>query len=565
MVARVPVLEVRPCLDRGQFPAKLVPGETLRIDAIVLPDDLEVGAAVVLTDPDGKTREPVPMRHEGEHLWSATIGIDQVGAWTYHVESWQEPLRSWAARVVDDIDHGADPDTLLAHGSALVVGLGDRDPAALQVADDLLDEQVPAHERLAEALAYVASLPAEVGRAHVGTTDPLPLRVDPERALVGAWFEVAPRRPGAGPARLDALGPTLERAAAAGFDVVRLPPLHPTTAEPWSGGPAADDLGVVDPRLGTIDDFLTLVDHAHRLGLEVALELSWTISAAHPWLAQHPQWWVPVGDDTWRLDLDADPGAAYGAVLEVVRRWIDRGVSAFVVEDAQRWPLAFWEQLLRDVAAAAPDVVLLAEGDPSSAQAHALAMVGFHQTTPPLHRALGVHDVEEVLLGLGRGSVQRPHLLAGSSHRRAPALTGGTAATHHAWAAVAALGAPAWGVVDGFVPEADSPDAGSSGTEAFLARLNELRRAHPALRRRRGLAVHPVHHAGVLAFSRTDGDDALLVVVDLFPAFPKTVGVRTPLTGDDGRLQDELDGTWHAPESILLDPEHPVRVLSARR
>ncbi len=560
MVARVPVLEVRPCLDRGQLPAKLVPGESLRVEAIVLPDELEIGAAVVLTDPDGKTREPVPMHHEGEHLWSATVGVDQVGHWTYHVESWQEPVRSWAARVVEDVDHGADPETLLAHGSALVVALGDRDPAALQVAEDLVDGQVPAHERLAEALAYVASLPPEVGRAHVGTTAPLPLRVDPERALVGAWFEVAPR--GAA-TRLDALGPTLERAAAAGFDVVRLPPVHATAAEPWSDAPASGDLALVDPRLGSTTDFLELVDHAHRLGLEVALELSWTISSSHPWLGRHPQWWVPTGDDAWRLDLDADPGAAYGAVLEVVRRWIDRGVSGFVVQDAQRWPLAFWEQLLRDVAAEAPDVVVLAEGDPSAAQGHALALVGFHQTTPPLHRALGVHDVEEVLGGLGRGSVQRPHLVAASSHRRSPALVGATAATHHAWAALAALGAPAWGVVDGFCDAAADHDAAAS--DAFLGRLNDLRRAHPALRRRRGLVVHPVHHAGVLAFSRAAEEDALLVVVDLFPAFPKTVGVRTSLGGDEGRLQDELDGTWHSAESILLDPEHPVRVLAARR
>jgi starch synthase (maltosyl-transferring) len=339
--------------------------------------------------------------------------------------------------------------------------------------------------------------------------------------------------------------------------------VHATAEEPWSGGAASGDLALVDPRLGSTTDFLGLVDHAHRLGLEVALELSWTISSSHPWLSQHPHWWVPTGDDSWRLDLDADPGAAYGAVLEVVRRWVDRGVSGFVVQDAHRWPLAFWEQLLLDVATESPDVVVVAEGDPSAAQAHALALVGFHQTTPPLHRALGVHDVEEVLAGLGRGSVQRPHLVAASSHRRAPALSGATSATHHAWAAVAALAAPAWGVVDGFADAAADHDAQES--DAFLGRLNELRRAHPALRRRRGLVVHPVHHAGVLAFSRTADEDALLVVVDLFPAFPKTVGVRTALGDDEGRLQDELDGTWHATESILLDPEHPVRVLSARR
>ena len=92
MVARVPVLEVRPCLDRGRFPAKVVPGEPLTVEALVLPDTVEVGAAVVLTGPDGERRDPVPMQHLGDHVWSATVSADEVGAWTYHVESWQESV-----------------------------------------------------------------------------------------------------------------------------------------------------------------------------------------------------------------------------------------------------------------------------------------------------------------------------------------------------------------------------------------------------------------------------------------------------------------------------------------
>lgn len=563
MVSRVPVLEVRPCLDRGRFPARVVPGEPLRIDAIVLPDDLEIGAAVVLTDPEGKTRAPVPMNHLGGHLWSATVSADTVGAWTFHVESWQEPLRSWAGRVVADVDQGADTENVLAHGSALVLGIGDRDPAAIQVAEDLLDDTAPAHERLAEALAYVASLPDEIGRLHVDGTDPLPLRVDPERALVGAWFEVSP----APSTRIDTVAQDLDRIASMGFDVLRLPPLHPSTAAtPWSSGPAYQDHTAIDPRIGTLEEVQDLVDRAHHLGLEVALELSWTISSSHPWLADHPHWFVPVGDDTWQLDLDADTVAVYGAILDVLRTWIGRGVSAFVVQDAHRWPLAFWEQLLQDVAAGAPDVVVVAEGEPSPAQAHALSLVGFHQTTPPLHRSLGVHDVEEVLSATGRGYVKRPHLLVSSRHRRPEALAAGTAATFRAWAAVAALGSPAWGIDDSFATIEDAdPDAAPDAVSTFLARLNELRRAHPALRSRRGLEVHRVHHAGVLAFSRTLEDDQVLVVVDLFPAFPKTVGVQTTLAGADGRLQDELDGSWHDVQSVLLEPEHPVRVLTGRR
>lgn len=560
MVARVPVLEVRPCIDRGRFAARLVPGETLTIEAIVLPDEGEIGAAVVLTDPAGVARDAVPLEHLGEHVWSARVVVDDVGDWTYHVESWQEPLRTWAGRAVDHIDRGADAETVLAHGSALVLALGDRDPAALEVGEDLLQTTVPAHERLAVALAYVASLPADLGRAHVDATEPLPLRVDPERALVGSWYELTP----AADDTLATVTDRLDHVAALGFDVVRLPPLHAVTGDPWTGGPATASLADVDPRLGDADAVLTFVDQAHRHGLEVALELAWTITSEHPWLAQHPSWFVPVGDDVWRLDPDADPAGVFAAVLDVVLAWVGRGVSGFVVVDAHRWPLALWELLLREVAAAAPDVVVVAEGDSSAAQAHALGLVGFHRTVPPLHRALGVHDVEQVLDSLGRGPAARHHLLASSRHRSAPAVRDGGTATRCAWTAVAALASPGWGVAAD-LEQVDDAEPDAPDVAAFLTRLNAVRRAHPSLRRRRGLRLHTVHHAGVLAFTRTAGDDAVLVVVDLFPAFSKTVDVQDPLGVGDVRLQDELDGTWHTTESIALSPARPVRVLAVRR
>lgn len=561
MVARVPVLEVRPCLDRGRFPAKVVPGEPFTVEAIVLPDAARVGAAVVLTGPDGLARPGVPLHHRGDDVWSATVVVDEVGGWTYHVESWLESLRTWADRVVGDVDRGADPAAVLAQGSALVVAVAGQDPAALEVGEDLLDTDVPAHERLAVALAYVASLPEDLGRADVAATDPLPLRVDPERALEGAWYRLSPL---AADDDAAVAASRLQHVADLGFDVVRLPPVHPTSAAAWGGGPARGDLRDVDPRIGTVDAVERLVLDAHRLGLEVALELTWVVTSEHPWLREHAGWCAPVGDDLWQLDPDADPAGVRDLVLDVLAAWIARGVSAFVVHDAHRWPLALWESVLREVALAAPDVVLLAQGDAGPAQAHALSLVGFHQTTPPLDRALGVADVEDVLAGVGRGSVTRAHLLAVPAGGRADALDDGGTATRCAWAAVAALGSPAWGVDATVEPTAGAGEPGPD-VAAFLTRLNEVRRAHPALRRRRGLRLHRVHHAGVLAFSRTDGDDALLVVVDLFPAFPKTVGVPGALGTPGERLQDELDGTWHDLDAVTLDPSCPVRVLTSRR
>lgn len=591
MVTRVPVLEVRPCIERGRHAATVVPGESLPVDAIVLADDAPWnGAEVVLTDPDGARREPVPLRpHDGD-VWSATVRADAEGRWTYHVESWYDPLIAWAGRVAADLDSGDDPELLLARISSMLLGLSHVDPVAAHVAADVVDPSTPALERVATALAYVESKPTELGRQR-DATDPLPLRVDRERALSGSWYQVFPASEGAlvrsdgtlEPGTLRTTAKRLESIAAMGFDVVRLPPIHPSAdGSPWSIGTSGGGHLAIDPSLGRVDDVTALVERARQLGLEVALELSWTVSSTHPWLASRPEWFVPDGHGGWDLDLDARPAGAYVQVLQVVRGWIDRGIRLFVFSDAQRWPVAFWEQLLHDVARLDPDVVAVADADASPAHAHALAVAGFHQVTPPLTRARGVQDVEDLLRSLVRGSLVRPHLLASSAHRLPERLVGGGAEHFRAWAALAALAGPTWGVAAGYeLLESDVVTAGRrqardvsgpvvrdwdspTSIAPFLMELNEVRRAHPALRRRRGLTVHPVHHVGVVAFSRRLDDDEVLVVIDLYPGYPKTVRVDVRLaTAPDGRLCDELDGSWHLTEAVHLDPASPVRVLTS--
>ncbi len=78
-IGRVPVRDVRPCVDRGRRPAKAVVGEAFEVTATVFREGHDaVAANVVLKDPEGRPgpftpmRELAPARTAGARRWSRT-------------------------------------------------------------------------------------------------------------------------------------------------------------------------------------------------------------------------------------------------------------------------------------------------------------------------------------------------------------------------------------------------------------------------------------------------------------------------------------------------------------
>ncbi|KOV30310.1 alpha-1,4-glucan:maltose-1-phosphate maltosyltransferase, partial [Streptomyces sp. XY152] len=128
-----------------------------------------------------------------------------------------------------------------------------------------------------------AVLAAHPLREPVSGSDPLPLLVERERALYGAWYEFFPRSEGTPEhphGTFDTAARRLPAIAAMGFDVVYLPPIHPigTTHRkgpnntldagpddvgvPWAIGSPAGGHDAVHPDLGTLEDFTRFVARA---------------------------------------------------------------------------------------------------------------------------------------------------------------------------------------------------------------------------------------------------------------------------------------------------------------
>src|SRR4051812_30148682 len=117
-------------------------------------------------------------------------------------------------------------------------------------------------------------------------------------------------------------------------------------------------------------------------------------------------------------------------------------------------------------------------------------------------------------------------------------------------------------------------EASGRSLAPYLRRLNEIRRAHPALQQLRTLHFHPVDNPNLICFSKTDpgSADAVLVVVNLSSHHTQigTTALDMPVLGLDWsegfRVTDEITGAsydWGQFNYIELDPyREPAHVFA---
>ncbi|WP_449384950.1 maltotransferase domain-containing protein [Cellulomonas soli] len=485
-------------------------------------------------------------------------------------------------------------------------------------------------------------------REHVTASPDYPLVVDRPLALVGAWYELFPRSHGAvldtrthtwRTGTLRTAAAELDRIAAMGFDVVYLTPIHPigTTyrkgrnnsleahpgdpGSPYAIGSPAGGHDAIEPSLGTFADFDAFVARARTLGMEVALDVALQCSPDHPWVTEHPEWFTTRADgtiayaenppkkyqDIYPLNFDNDPEGIYTEIRRVLQVWIDHGVTAFRVDNPHTKPLSFWQRLLADVRAAHPDVIFLSEAFTRPAMMLTLAKIGFHQSYTYFTWRNTKAEVEEYLATVGgeQGAWMRPSFWPTTHDILPPYLQHSGTAGWAVRAVLAALGAPTWGIYSGYELVEDVPRPGVEeqidnekyefrprdwsqadqfGIELLLRRLNQIRRAHPALQQLRNVRVHPTSDDQVVAFSRhldaahspTGRADTVVVVVNLDPHQPREAVVRLDLAalGLDPQCTHEAydvlsDETyrWGTDVYVRLDPSvrcaHVVRLGSA--
>ncbi len=431
----------------------------------------------------------------------------------------------------------------------------------------------------------------------------------------------------------------LPAVAAMGFDVLYLPPIHPigevnrkgpnntlTTGpgdpgSPWAIGSAAGGHDTVHPDLGSLADFRAFVRAARSEGLEVALDLALQAAPDHPWVAAHPEWFTTLPDgsiayaenppkkyqDIYPINFDNDPEGIRAEVLRVVRHWIAQGVKIFRVDNPHTKPLQFWEWLIATVTGEHPDVVFLAEAFTRPAPLLGLAQVGFQQSYSYFTWRNTKAELEEFLTWISdeTADIMRPNLFVNTPDILTEYLQYGGRPAYKIRAALAATAGASYGVYAGYelienvarpgseenidnekyeykLRDWAAADAAGTTLAPYLTRLNEIRRAHPALRQLRGLTLHWSDDDAILVFSKhipgaltASGEpDTILVVANVDPHSTRQTTVHLDSTvwgvprGDDYEVEDLITGatwTWNQDAFVRLDAFYePVHILHVK-
>ncbi|MDP8958643.1 MAG: alpha-1,4-glucan--maltose-1-phosphate maltosyltransferase [Actinomycetota bacterium] len=556
-------------------------------------------------------------------------------AWVDHFATWRTGFRKKVEAAQDvsvDVLVGADlleeaarrasgasAKRLSAWATELRNGEGPRQRARLALDDELAELASRYSDR---------SLATSYGRQ-------LEVVVDREEARFGAWYELFPRSYGPAGAHgtFRDLLDHLPYVAGMGFDVLYLPPIHPIgrthrkgannalvarqgdPGVPWAIGSEEGGHKAVHSELGTMEDFGRLVRRAEELGMQVALDIAFQCSPDHPYVDKSPQWFRrrPDGtiqyaenppkkyEDIYPFDFETeDWQALWHELREVFSFWLGQGVHIFRVDNPHTKPFAFWEWAIGELKRDHPEAIFLSEAFTRPKVMYRLAKLGFTQSYTYFTWRNTKAELTQYFSELTQTSVReyfRPNLWPNTPDILNEYLqVGGRPAFIARLVLAATLSAnygvygPAFELMEN-IPrqpgseeylhsekyeikqwDIDRPDS----LAPLLARINHIRRHNPALQADWSLRFHPIDNEQLICYSKQEGTNVIVVVVNLDPHHVQPGWLELPLEELDidpsqpYQVQDLLAETryiWDGPRNYVeLDPAVvPAHIFLVRR
>ena len=461
----------------------------------------------------------------------------------------------------------------------------------------------------------------------------LAVQVDRERARFSTWYEIFPRScspiPGKHGTFAD-LDERLDEIAAMGFDVLYLPPIHPIgrdkrkgknnavtaapgdVGSPWAIGAREGGHTAILPALGTAADFRHLVMATRARGMEIALDVAFQCAPDHPWVAEHPEWFArrPDGSiqyaenppkkyqDIYPLHFETPAWRSlWEALRDVFLHWAKEGVAIFRVDNPHTKPYAFWEWVIAEVKRDYPDALFLAEAFTRPRVMHRLAKLGFTQSYTYFTWRSTKSELTEYFTELSQGPAReyfRPNCWPNTPDILPYPLQNAPPSAFAIRLVLAATLAANYGVYGPAYELAENRNRDTTSEEyldsekyelrhwdrsrpqslaPLMTELNRLRRAHRALQSNEGLVFHATDSPQLLAYSKRQGDDRVIAVVNLDPHQARSgwVTVDAEALGFDAgtlfEVRDALGGaryTWRAGANyVMLDPARaPAHVFT---
>jgi starch synthase (maltosyl-transferring) len=587
---RIQIQAVEPILDGGRYAIKRTVGDTVDVYATVVKDGHDVLAgAVRVKAPGAKAWREEPLLPFGQDRWGATFTPDRPGRWQFQVAAWTDRIATWQDELTRKFEAGQ---------------------------DDLTGELSEGAKLLGRAVTVEEGLAAEAGDRHgEAVSQTYEIDVDRELARFGSWYELFPRSWGG----FRGVAKTLPQLAALGFDVLYLPPIHPIgqtnrkgrnntlpaaetdVGSPWAIGSEEGGHDAIHPELGTWADFDAMVAAAKAAKVEIALDFAIQCSPDHPWLKEHPEWFNRRPDgtlkyaenppkryqDIYNVNFESeDWQGLWQALRDVVLFWVGRGITVFRVDNPHTKPVPFWEWLIREVRSEHPEVIFLSEAFTRPSMMTTLAKIGFAQSyTYFTWKNTKVELVEYVQQLLAWHQFYRPNAFVNTQDILHEYLQHGGPPAFEARLVLAGTLSPSYGIYSGYESFENVPL--KAGSEEYIdsekyevreraldgpllplvQRLNEVRRAEPALQRLENLRWLETENDQLIAYAKDD----VICVVNLDPFIEQEgscvipVSLGLPPAFDARELLTGESFTWRAGRNyVKLGPgkSHLLKVLA---
>lgn len=635
---RVILESCAPAVDNGRYPAKRCLGDTVLAECDLVSDGHDAIAGRVLFRRAGtESWQEAPLAPLGNDRFQGSFVVDAIGTWEMMFEAWIDAFTTWRRGTEKKLAAGQDVDVELRMGVKLLEEAARRSPRLssllLDAARTAGDAQKPLPARFGAASndLVVRAMAEAPDLTNATRSDRIyAIAVDPPLARFSAWYELFPRSCGA-PGTHGTLADVekrLDYVASMGFDVLYLPPIHPIgvafrkgpnntlvagpndPGSPWAIGSAAGGHKAIHPELGTLDDFRRLVAAARARKIELALDIAFQVSPDHPYVREHPEWFIHRPDgtiqyaenppkkyqDVYPFDFECAAWESLWVELRsVFLHWIHEGVRVFRVDNPHTKALRFWEWCIGTIKAKHPEVLFLAEAFTRPKLMYALAKGGFSQSYTYFTWRHSKHEFETYLRELTAVSdFYRPNFWPNTPDILPEHLQHGGRPTFLLRLVLAATLSSNWGIygppfelmehvarpgAEEYIDnekfqlrtwDLDRPDS----LRDVIALVNRVRRENPALQRTDNIVFHHTDDDALLCYSKQAGDNVVLVVANMDPSRKHAGHVDLSALGiaahETYQVHDVLSDTrspWTGGRAYVeLDPNlFPASIFVLRR
>ena len=632
--ARVVIEGLTPQVDCGQFPARRVLGDTVVVEADVFTDGHDAVAAALLYRHESETQwRGMPMSFLGNDRWQGHFTVQTLGRYLFTVEAWVDHLESWRRGLAKKYQAAQDIDIELRQGAVLALAHAGRvaEPDASRLREWASALADPVRDRGQRVLLAQSDALHELARRNPDPQlvrrhePPLAVDVDRERARFSSWYEMFPRSAASRPgehgtlADVEALLPYvaahgLRRPVSAADSSHRRGRAQGSQqsgrrlargSRQSRGRSAAARAATRRCTRGSARwrTFAGCWRAPATLGLEIALDIAFQCAPDHPYVREHPEWFLKRPDgsvqyaenppkkyqDIYPFWFECDDWQALWAELKsVFEFWIAQGVRIFRVDNPHTKPFAFWEWVIGEIRRTHPEVIFLAEAFTRPKVMYRLAKLGFTQSYNYFPWRNGKREIVGYFTELASHPVCeffRPSLWPNTPDILTEYLQfGGRPAFVTRLILAATLGA-SYGIY-GPAFELSESRPRESGSEEYLdsekyqlrawnrddpaslrdliTRLNRIRRENPALQSDAGLRFHAIDNEALIAYSKTSGEDSVLVIANVDPHHSQTGWVQLDLAAigleadAPYQVDDLLSGArflWRGARNyVALDP-----------